>query len=163
FEFRGYYSQLPPFRIQCIRLVFRLPIWGLLHLICVPLAVAALIRIWTVPKVGAAEADFPTPLLAAMYLGWLLQAAFIQFQLDYHYVPTVLLALTLIIRQIGKSMRKQFGWPVLFMLVFFGMIRPNETRARLALWSQRFGAWGRCWTDSGTPELRNQLELNDMS
>src|SRR5262249_11462153 len=38
-----------------------------------------------------------------------------------------------------------------------------ETRARLALWSQRFGAWGRCWTDSGTPELRNQLELNDMS
>lgn len=65
--------------------------WGLVHLFALPLAVRA---VWQ------ARAPNPTPadalVLAALYLGWLAQAALLQRAFDYVQVPVALLAFAVI-------------------------------------------------------------------
>jgi hypothetical protein len=112
--------------------------WGLVHLLAVPAAVGAL--------------RGRHALLAAFYLGWLLQAAYLQRGHEYVLAPTVLLALTLIaarlvLRPPGRAGRLA----LLGVAAFLAMWHPALKSERLALWS-------RCWHESSA-ELRDRLRL----
>ena len=81
--------------------------WILIHLFAVPLAVAA---VWRPGK------PVP-PLLAACYLGWLLQAVVLQHLFDYVHVPPLLLGLTVLAADALGRLRNGGGRPVLAFLV----------------------------------------------
>jgi hypothetical protein len=112
--------------------------WGLVHLLAVPAAVAAL---------RGRQA-----LLAAFYLGWLVQAAYLQKGHEYVLAPTVLLALTLLAaRLVGMSPRPVGRVALLGVAAFLAVRHPVLDPGRLALWP-------RCWHDGGA-ELRDRLRL----
>lgn len=132
--------------------------FSVLHFVAVPLALFNMVR------------REPTrALVGALYLGWLLEATFIQKMFDYAHAPPMILALAVIAIQ-----RWPVG-PVLLVWCIFGSVA-NETIGRDAwflrlykakpatmmhlvpphslLKSSRLQYWPRCWTD-------NSLELKD--
>ena len=78
--------------------------WILLH---IPAMIASVRTIWmrrTVASVGSTPGDeIAGNLLAALYLGWIAQAFFLQQLFDYIHVPGVLLAFTICIRSACPS------------------------------------------------------------
>jgi hypothetical protein len=156
-EFRGdYYSNFPGYADRVLLLFVRLPPWGLLHLAAVPVAVAALLRTLVgrgpLSRVLAGEA-----ILAAFYLGWLLQANFIQSQFYYQLVPCVFLAAALLAGWIGRR-----GWPIWGRAALAGfwivavVYQPAVRPARLTLWAD-------CWRRGPTPEMMDRLHLKDTT
>jgi hypothetical protein len=92
------------------------------------------------------------PLLAAFYLGWLIQGHFLQRQFEYHLVPAILLAVV-ILMGIARL------WPLLAAGFFLWTIleHPLLTRDHLALWR-------RCWQEGSSPVVRNHLNrTRDLS
>lgn len=110
-------------------------------------------------------------LLAAMYIGWVLQVVVIQKPFDYAQVPLVLLALALL---------TAWGWNAGKLLVL-GVLAGSlllqlppvsagwqwmQQFPLLERWTahplvdhERTGLWFRCWTEGSTPALRNRLGL----
>jgi hypothetical protein len=134
--------------------VFRLFPWVLVHLAAVPLALGQ-VRQYLRPatKTTAAPA-----LLAAFYLGWLLQAVCLQHPFDYVHVPPVLLGLTVLACSFvaaGPVLVGRLGWAFLALCVLFGYGPLLHTR--LALWPR----WVREVTSSEgvTADLRDRLRL----
>jgi len=145
-------------------LAFMMP-WGLIHLVAVPVSLFTLIRDLRQSRPHAAA---PPALLSAFYLAWLFQANYLQRQFDYHLVPPILLAITLLASAVaqasvvprspeGGSVRLApayarwvvvlpvcLAWPVLEHPLF----QPH----RLALWP-------RCWREGSSAELRDLLTL----
>lgn len=119
--------------------------WGLVHLPAVALACVACVRFRTTPRRRV--------LLAALYLGWLIQAVFVQRNHEYVHVPAVLLGMALVAERwcrlpVGARERVGFAGLALFLLLGHPLLRPG----RLAL-------WGRCWCEGSTAELRDRLRL----
>jgi hypothetical protein len=92
-------------------------------------------------------------LLAALYVGWLVQAVVLQHLFDYVHVPALLLAITVLCRHGAADepagARAAFA-ALLVLVVAFGMA--GRTRVRLALWD-------RCLREGGSAELRDRLTL----
>lgn len=134
--------------------------FSLLHLAAVPVALVAVVR-----------REPHRAVLAALYLGWLAQAAIIQKPFDYaHYPPTLL----------GLAVLAMHRWPVgpvfLVWCVAAGLLnqlagdgsglrtfqRSRPVSARVVFpdhpitQSGRLALWPRCWTD-GSWELKDQL------
>jgi hypothetical protein len=142
--------------------------WSDLHLAAVPLAVFAVVQ-----ACRRRDTDPARGLLAALYLGWLAQAAFVQKPFDYVHVPALLLAMAVL---------ASFRWPValialawfLAVEVFVGLPGADARLDRVRRWDDdlycltttrhgltnrdRMAAWGQCWS-AGTPELRNRTAL----
>jgi hypothetical protein len=97
---QDYYGSSPLWHSRLIKMMCFFWPWSLLHLVAVPMAVAAIGRAVVRPRVKVLELarsrNNLRPLLATLYLGWLLQANFIQRQLIYQTVPPMLLAITLV-------------------------------------------------------------------
>jgi hypothetical protein len=127
--------------------------WILIHLATVPLALETL---WRAAIKRDEKATVPNALLAALYLGWLGQAVFLQHVFDYVQVPPLFLGLTLLACHWpgfrGTSLRAALGvCLVLFLVVRF----PALVRQRLALWP-------RCFQEGSSAELRDRLSLYGM-
>jgi hypothetical protein len=111
--------------------VFRLFPWVLVHLAAVPLALG---QVWQYLRHAARTTAAPA-LLAAFYLGWLLQALCLQHPFDYVHVPSILLGLTVLARSCvaaGPVPGGRLGWAFLAVCVLFGY--GPLLRDRLALW-----------------------------
>src|SRR5262249_61197776 len=114
-------------------------------------------------------------ILAALYLGWLMQAIVLQKGLDYVHVPETLLAMALLASQ---------RWAVGFaFLVWFAIVGAalnfSKCDAQVRTFNRWFPAirlerhpladwavvsvWPRCWRDGSSSELRDRLgQYNDV-
>jgi hypothetical protein len=101
--------------------------WGLVHLTALPMAVLSV-------RSGTREQS----LLAALYLGWILQAVLLQKPFDYVQVPVLILAFAVLASR-GWSV----GFPFLFWFLTLGFPSLHE--------------WPRCWSEGSSPEMRDCL------
>jgi hypothetical protein len=128
----------PGWRTRTVLLLSVFRPWGLVHLLAIPAAVTAL---------RGRQA-----LLAACYLGWLVQAAYLQKGHEYVLAPTVLLALTVIAARLAATPPGRVGrLGLLGVAILLAAGHPAFNPGRLVLWT-------RCWRDGG-PELRDRLRL----
>jgi hypothetical protein len=130
--------------------------WGCVHLVAVPLALSALWRVVRDPAALRRGAPLsgasPEALLAGFYLGWLLQANYLQSGFLYHLVPPVLLAMTVIADRRWLPGDSRLGWVIL--TGFLGLAAVRHPLGDFG----RTGLWGRCWR-GGSAELQNRLAL----
>jgi hypothetical protein len=106
---QDYYASSPIWLNRVIKLFYWQGNWGVVHLFAIPLALFSIAKAVFIDR---RPAPFPKnlgPLLAAVYLGWLLQANFLQRQLIYQMVPPMLL---------GIAVLASRRWPRL-LLAFF--------------------------------------------
>jgi hypothetical protein len=146
------------YKIKLVTAYF--PPFSLVNLAAIPVAVVALFRR------GPERA-----VLAALYLGWLAQATFIQKEFDYAHAPTILL---------GLAVLAAHRWPVgpvfLVWCVAGGLVHglagqsewltrlenryPMNTRmvipAHSSVRADRLRLWPRCWEDDSW-ELKDRL------
>ncbi len=151
-----FYSLALPLWIRPFPLLIRGRPWGMIHLLALPVALGALARaVLTRRPLSLSGADsFSTlvPLLAAFYLGWLVQSTLIQTELDYHLAPTHLLALALVGGSLAARTRPGWRWAWVALGLFAVLYQPALAPSRLLL-------WGRCWRDGSSPEMRDRLAL----
>jgi hypothetical protein len=126
--------------------------WGRLHFAALPLALWGVCGFLTCARSGKPAGVAGRPLLAAFYLGWLLQALYVQKGHDYVLVPPLLLGLALVMGYAWSWGRYPITWVGLGSLALLLAVRhPLLQPPRLAL-------WGRCWLPTSTAELRDQLK-----
>jgi hypothetical protein len=133
--------------------------WGLVHVVAVPLAVVLIGRglALSAKALSAAERSrrMRQALLAALYLGWLLQSVVLQHVFDYIHVPAVLLALTLLVG--GDWPDAKILWvPVAAYLGVAASLHPLVKPNRLALWL-------RCWREGSTAAIKDRLALTPVA
>jgi hypothetical protein len=127
--------------------------WHFLNLLGVPLAVALLLR---AGRGKAADGRSQRQvLLAALYLGWFVQAYFLQARVDYVQVPALLLAVALLAGSdlLPQGATLRVAIPAL-LLLHFVVFSPLADGRRLACWS-------RCFRAGSSPQLRDELSLTD--
>jgi hypothetical protein len=161
--------------------------WSLLQLAALPLAILAFVevRIWSrqpgklllfgrgsrfyLPADSEAVAQ-GRALLAALYLGFFAQATVLQKGLDYVQVPLLVLAMAVV-----ATHRWAFGFAYLVWFIALGLLLnftplepllrgpdpPGPAVLKLEPYPLVDGefleSWPRCWTDCGSPRLRNRL------
>jgi hypothetical protein len=122
--------------------------WILVHLAAVPLALEDL---WQ--TVRNRQQASSSALLAALYLGWLVQATYFQHQFDYVQLPPLLLGLALVASRWPGLPRLLLRHLLIAGLFLFLLVRfPVLTKDRAAL-------WGRCLHEGSSPGLRDRLSL----
>ncbi len=135
-------------------MAYRFHPWLALHLVAVPVAMLQLARGWRQrTAVGddcdRAARDLRGDLLAAFYLGWLIQSFLFQHLLDYIHVPAILLAITVL--AIGSGMRRVVWNAAVVGFVLLALsVSPATRISRLSCWSD-------CLANGSTPELRDRL------
>lgn len=121
--------------------------WSLVHAVAVPVAI---IRLAMLPMAARDPADRfgrHQALLAAFYLGWLLQATYLQRQFPYQHVPAVLLAFGLVLGEARLRpwlIAAALGWSLY---------------SHSLLDAEHLELWPRCWREGSSPELRDRLTL----
>jgi hypothetical protein len=131
-----------------LMMAYRFHPWWVVHLVAIPLACRALRNVIT--RRNQNSADHSVSLLAAIYLGWLLQAVVLQHAMDYIHAAPIVLGLLLI-----------GAWPWRFEVA----VRRVATAAFLCLALcaapimnlQRLAMWPRCWTEGSSTQLRATL------
>jgi hypothetical protein len=132
--------------------------WSVPVLVSVILAVVQLRRSLVRPKPAAEPIDhderYPDSLLAALLLGWLLQALLLQHPNFYVLTPLVLLSLGYLATTAAMIQRKVWLTALVLLLAVAVWRHPLCSLDRLALWP-------RCVQEVSTPELRDRLALMD--
>lgn len=153
--------------------------WVLVHVLAVPMAIYLLIRGLRRPRQLGAPAATRTlrqALLAALYLGWLLQAWW-QNLLEYIQIPPIILGLAVVAAaeqplrdRLLRSLTARARRPISLRSVRF------DRRVWLCLWvgfaavalsrhpmfePGRLALWGRCFSEGSSPEIRDGLALTD--
>jgi hypothetical protein len=129
--------------------------WTLLHLLAVPMALWMIVRgFWSARGPDESAVSF-----AGFYLGWLLQATYLQHQLRYQMVPAVILSLTLVagaevtpLGQRHRALRYAVGVSVCGFIVWCLLCHPLLVPARMSVWR-------RCWSEGSSAEIRNALTV----
>ncbi len=125
--------------------------WSLLHLIVLFIIARLFVgRIRTRETSAANVAVRET--VAALYLGWMTQALFLQHLFDYVHAPTILLALLLVATQTVSAIPAMTWAPrawVAFALVA-AVTSPLLRAERLSLWTA-------CWQRDISPAVRDQF------
>jgi hypothetical protein len=146
------YDQYPRWSLL-LRWTFLYFPWSLVHVPAVCTALAAVTRAVR----GRGGAGSPSPsraLLSAFYLGWLVQAAFIQRAHMYVMVTTVFPAVVLVAGTLQMRWRSALCRGALLTFVVLAVVlMPGLRLERVALWA-------RCWREGSTPEVRDRLALN---
>lgn len=121
--------------------------WGLIHLLAIPLAVislrSAVIRRHAVNEVHR-------PMLAAVYLAWLIQTFLLQHAMDYIHVPEIILGLCVVAAypwRIDVSHRRV----ILAASLLIAILNTPHLRP------QRLGVWTRCFSEGSSAEVRSEL------
>jgi hypothetical protein len=94
-------------------------------------------------------------LLAALYLGWVLQSMFLQHGFEYVHAPAVLLAVTLVA---GWDRPK---WKVLWVPVAVCLLGAAALHPLLR--PDRLRWWQRCWQEGSTTEMKDRLRLTQVA
>jgi hypothetical protein len=176
----NYYQRSPSFVERFVYLVTQFRSWGLVHVVALPAAVAAIYRLLIgARRLSWASAEMPgltrEALLGGFFLGFVFEGNFLQTQYDYHIIPGLLLGITLIAGQswIRLSLRRGAARRVLvqcplgtaslrpgFVVAVVGTVlalavirHPLHDPDRLALWP-------RCWREGGSPELKDRIGLD---
>lgn len=148
---REYLAVAEPLARRVGNLFTRLPSWGLVHVAALPIALLVLASGFRHRNPRAAPPA--QALLAACYLGWVVQAVGMQKAFDYNLAPLVPLALTLLAGSAWPAARPLARRAALagFLLLTL-LMHPLRQGERLAL-------WGRCGREGSSPELRDALKL----
>jgi hypothetical protein len=136
-----YYQGGPSLESRASEMTLSFWPWGLFNLAAILTALGLLAR---------CSGTF-APLLAAFYLGWMIQANFIQWQFHYHQVPVIFL---------GTRVLAEVRWPVMCRfaaaaVLIWGLLT-HPLLARLSLWP-------RCWTEGSTADMRDLLTFDTES
>ncbi|MCE9531108.1 MAG: hypothetical protein K8T89_08290 [Planctomycetes bacterium] len=157
--------------------------WSLIHFMAVPVAFLALIRmrVWRLgPIAWMKPARLDQGLLAALYLGWVLEAVFLQKVFHYSQAPVIVLAIALL-----AAHRVPVG-PILisWCLVSASLIHFRDENATLNRWLASFkrelpftfqqvvpwhrlindytlwsSSWKQCVMQGSSPELKDRLSF----
>jgi hypothetical protein len=155
--YRGeYYSTFDPLWVRPLSLLFQLNPWGAVHLLALPVALgvlanAALAR-RSLATTTTNSSSAALPLLAAFYVGWLVQSAFVQSEFDYHVAPTLMLAIVFVAAMLASRPTSRWGCAGVVLGVLATVCQPAIAPSRLVL-------WGRCWSEANSPGLRDRLAL----
>ncbi len=153
---RDYYSEYPKnFIDRTMFLLQQVFPWGWVHVMAVPIALSAVWR--TAIDHRTDQRDTPPgndeALFSALYLGWLLQANFLQHGFLYHIAPATLLAGAVVAGRRWLPGQSLLGWVVLSGFLAMAAARhPLTDMKRTALWA-------RCWKEGASPDLENRLAL----
>jgi hypothetical protein len=162
------------------------PPWSFVHFLALPIAAISIAEVWFRPRqpvrkpwarlfyrlyetAGNENRAAARAVLAALYLGWLAQAVFLQKGFAYVQIPLILMGMTLVATQ-----RWAFGFVALCWFFFLalvtnvpsvsGILEPAEpylARARPEhdplTSANLMRLWPRCWTEGASPELRDKL------
>ena len=153
--------------------------WSLIHFISLPLAITALIqaRVW---RIGAAVSlvKLDRALLAALYLGWMAEAVFLQKTFHYSQTPGHLLAFALVAAYRLPAAQIFIAW----CLIGGTLTHYRETRGTFDETLGRFQAekrftyqqivpahklintdwphvWKKCLLEGSNPEMKNHLSF----
>jgi hypothetical protein len=149
---KDYYTESPNYFDRAKYVLAQFHYLGLLHLPAILLAIFAIGHAFF--RSASVEGPVRGALLGGLYLGWLLQANFLQFQFDYHVAPTVLLALGLLAGFRWRLFCFPFGWFLMAgLLIFVGLMHPLLKKDRVVLWT-------RCLQEGSTPTLKDKLGLD---
>jgi hypothetical protein len=140
------------------QLIYRaLKPWGWTNVLVVPLALFELREWWRQRRLsrlrfGLVSAP-PRALMAAFYLGWLVQAVYVQKAHAYSLAPAILVGLTMLAARPLFPTRPRFALAltaafVVIALAFHPVLQPR-----------RLAVWGRCWSEGSTPAVRDRLYL----
>ncbi len=119
----------------------RLAPWPLVHLAAVPVAAAVLWR----------RASARRQLLAALYLGWLAQAALLQHVYDYVHVPPLILGIALLCQQAACAAPGLAQTLVAAVLILGIAVRLPAANAR------RLDCWAGCFQSGSPAALHDRL------
>ena len=161
--------------------------WSWLHAVAFPLSILSLWKVRTGASVSELTANAPRPrwrlstpaadesaagaraLLAALYLGWLVQVIALQKGLDYVHVPPLLLAFAVVVAHGWSFAFAHILWfSLVGVLVNLGALPPVLREVGASEWRSRFGnhtladpdvmrLWPRACREGGTPELRDRI------
>ncbi|MCA9063578.1 MAG: hypothetical protein KDA96_10980 [Planctomycetaceae bacterium] len=120
--------------------------WWLIHVVAVSVAVR---KLW-LSLFGVEREMSRTPLLAAVYLSWLLQTALLQLAMDYIHVPAILLGIVLI-----RSVDWELPIPVQRLVVGGFLLLATLTAPQFE--PQRLRLWADCFSEGSTWENRESL------
>jgi hypothetical protein len=124
--------------------------WNVVQAIALPLAFWLLLANVFVGT-NAVPADRRSVLLAACFVGWFMEANFLQRQTPYQALPSVLLGMTFVA-----------GWPWPRRILVCACLAWSMWQQPL-LSSQRLAVWNRCLHEGSSPELRDRLTLEEDS
>jgi hypothetical protein len=127
---------------HCKLLYRRLSPWSWAHFLALPIALVTLRH--------SADAKHPQnaqALLAALYLGWLVQALLLQKGFDYNLTPLLPLSLTLLV-----GLRQPCGG------LFLTVLTAVATFQHPLLQADRLALWPRCWSEGSSAALRTRLQ-----
>ena len=131
-----------------LMMTYRFHPWWIVHLVAVPLAWRA-IRDAISGRAGHVR-DRSVSLVAAVYVGWFLQAIILQHAMDYIHAPPIVLGLLLI-----------SAWPWHFDVaprrVATGAFLCLALLAAPILNLQRLAMWPRCWSEGSSTHVRATL------
>jgi hypothetical protein len=151
-EYLASHQAIPVFK-RCLVPLDGLDGWHFLHALAVPQALSLLWRAW---RGGSADNTFRRQLLlAALYLGWFLQAYLVQAWVDYVQVPALLLGIALLAGSdlLPRIALLRVAVPVLLVLHFLHYSPVAEGR--------RLACWSRCFVEGSSPQIRDELSLTD--
>ena len=152
--------------------------WSLVHYVSLPTAVFALVnaRVWRVGKVDSIRMG--RALIAALYLGWFLQATFLQKGFHYSNAPVLILAFAVMAAQRWPIAQIFIAWTLICgtlhyyndrdrswlpMLTEFEKERPNTAQQlvpRTKLLNREWKmVWGRCLQRGSDPDLKDYLSF----
>ena len=127
--------------------------WLWIHAVAVPVSVAAITRALRTPATnsGTEEPRQRTALLAALYLGWMLQSFFLQHLMDYIHVPAVLLAIVVVVSFRCWSVAAPLRGVAVAAFLAIACSAAAFTRV------DRAALWWECVRSGSTPQIRSAL------
>ncbi|HEY7422903.1 MAG TPA: hypothetical protein VH682_01460 [Gemmataceae bacterium] len=146
------YGQYPRGGMLRLSAIFYFP-W---HLVQVPAVLIALAAIARAVRGRGTAGPMPVSraLLSAFYLGWLVQAAFIQRSHIYVMMTTIFPAVVVVAGALQTKWKSFLARASLLAYVLLTIIvTPGLRPDRVVLWR-------RCWREGSTPQLRDRLALN---
>lgn len=144
-----YYRNSPGVKLRLEKMVEWLWPWSLLQFAAIPVACLSLWRsiVRRSSQPDADRPEEPIPFLSAFFLGWFVQANFLQQHYMYQVVPVMLLAIAVL-----ASYTAARASLVVAFALWAIVGHPILNRDHLALWT-------RCWTEGSTPAMRDALTL----
>lgn len=142
---------------RCFSLFQILAPWSLAHLLAVPVALRGIWREVLRPLLqgerNECPLEWPTS-LKALYLGWLLQAIFLQHPFAYTHIPAIILALAVV-----ASVKCQPPWQLMLTCSTVAIFA-SATVTSPCLRFDRLEAWPDCFRYGPSIEIQNKIETH---
>lgn len=153
--------------------------WSLIHYLSLPLAVVALIRarVWRITPIDG-NLRIGQALISALYLGWFLQATFLQKSFHYSNAPVLILAFAVMASQRWPVAQLFIAWSLLGGLFHYYHDRDSSFGAALnplletkpntmqqlvprhKLFNREWtSVWWQCITKGSDPQLKDHLSF----